>query len=432
MELIVAAKYLVNPDAPPLESGALLCRDGKIIAVDRLPQLKRQYPQVAVRDEPDAVLLPLLVNAHTHLELTDYPRWRHEQNHANEPDSFVDWILQLISIKKGLKPSHYSVSLKNGIAQSLAAGTGVVGDILAHYGARTAYSGTSLDGILYLETLGQDPAVIRRVKKGLWQTLDEPFAARPALGVSPHSPYTISSGYLRQVYHLSRKRKLRCCTHVAESPDEVAFTTDSRGGLAERFYPAINWQGFIPMPMKKRPVAYLHQQGGLFPENLLVHGVQLNDEEIELLADHGMSLVLCPRSNARLQVGKAPVAKLKRAGVKLTLGTDSLASNDSLSMWDEMAFAATWFAGALDAPTLLRMVTRGGAEALGVAKRQGELAPDRSAGFQLVRIPEGMATAELYEYFVSGVGQDAIIQVYIDGIPLRSGLMSASEQDPGA
>lgn len=422
MQQIITAKYLVNPDAPPVESGALLCHDGKIIAVDTLAHIKRQYPEATVTDYPDAVLLPLFVNGHTHLELTDYPHWRKDKNLVEEPDNFIDWILQLIRIKKGLKESHYNNSLKNGIEQSLTAGTGAVGDILAHYGARATYSGTSLGGILYLETLGQDPAVIRRVKKGLLQTLDEPFEAQAALGVSPHSPYTISTTYLRQVYDLCRQRKLRCCTHVAESPDEVTFMSDSRGGLAERFYPSIGWQGFIPLPMRKRPVAYLHQQGGLFPENLLVHGVQLDDDEIGMLANHKMSLVLCPRSNAKLQVGKAPVEKLKNAGVKLVLGTDSLASNDSLSMWDEMAFAATWFAGVLDAPALLRMVTKSGADILGVGDQQGEIAPKKRAGFQVVRVPSEVKATDLSDYLVSGIEQDAIIQVYIDGQPLRSGL----------
>ncbi len=130
------------------------------------------------------------------------------------------------------------------------------------------------------------------------------------------------------------------------------------------------------------PVEYLQQQGGLFPENLLVHGVQLREKEIALLAAEKMSLALCPRSNARLKVGRAPASELLKAGVNLCLGTDSLASCDSLSIWDEMAFAHRWFEGQLDAPSLFRMATLAGAQALGLDHCSGSLEKGKKRVFR--------------------------------------------------
>lgn len=263
--------------------------------------------------------------------------------------------------------------------------------------------------------------MIRRLKKALHQTLEEPFAAAAVLGLSPHSPYTINYRYLRHIFALCKQRQLRCCTHVAESEDELKFTRDSRGAIAERFYHAINWQEFIPPPSGMRPVAYLDKLGGLFAENLLVHGVHLNDADIALLARNNMSLALCPRSNARLQVGRAPAGRLRKAGVNLALGTDSLASNDSLSLWDEMHFAAHWFAGELDAPTIFAMATQQGADALGVGDAYGSLSVGKKSSFQIVACPD-VGENELYEYFTSGIPTNAILQIYRDGIPQFSGV----------
>lgn len=417
LNCIYTAKYLVSSNAPPVEGGALLAQAGQIAAIGTLNELKRNFPGVAIIDYADALMVPLLVNAHTHLELTDFPQWAISAGEDQAPDNFVDWILRLIRIKQKLGEEQYRLSLQHGIEQSTAAGTGAVGDILAHHASRDLYQNSSLIGTLFLETLGQDSAVIHRLRKALGEALRDLAVGGLDLGVSPHSPYTISQGYLQSIYSDCQRDQLRCTTHLAESPDEVEFIERSQGRLISRLYPCIGWEKYIPQPTGLPPVEYLQQQGGLFPENLLVHGVQLSAAEIDLLAEKKMSLALCPRSNARLKVGKAPAGKLHRAGVKLALGTDSLASCDSLSIWDEMAFAHHWFAGELDAPTLFNLATQGGAEALGIGTNTGSLQPGKSAGFQILRPKTTVAANEVFDYFVSSCCTDDIIQVYHRGQP---------------
>ncbi|MDX2479155.1 MAG: amidohydrolase family protein [Desulfuromusa sp.] len=426
LSCIYTAKYLVSSNAPPIEAGALFAHAGRIAAIGTLKEVKRNFPGVAVVDFADALLVPLLVNAHTHLELTDFPQWAVNVGDTVPPNNFVDWILRLIRIKQKLDDRQYRISLNNGIEQSIAAGTGAVGDILAHHAARDLYQNSSLLGTLFLETLGHDPAVIRRLKNGLAEALKDLTVGLVELGVSPHSPYTISKDYLQGIYAHCQRDKLRCTTHLAESSDEVEFIKWSQGNLSSRLYPYIGWENYIPQPTGLRPVEYLQQQGGLFPENLLVHGVQLNAAEIELLAEKKMSLVLCPRSNASLNVGKSPAAKLYHAGVKLALGTDSLASCDSLSIWDEMAFAHHWFDGELDPPTLFNMATQGGAETLGIGNEVGSLEIGKSAGFQILRPKTTVAVDEIFDYFISSRCTDDIIQVYHRG---QSQLLQLDEQN---
>ncbi len=132
------ARLLYSGDTPPVEGGALLELDGRIAAVGAFAEIKRQHPAATIVDHGDAVMLPIMVNAHTHLELTDYGQWAKTAGEVEEPADFVAWILQLIRIKRTLQRTHYCRSVANGIAQSIAAGTGAVGDIMSQYFARTA------------------------------------------------------------------------------------------------------------------------------------------------------------------------------------------------------------------------------------------------------------------------------------------------------
>ncbi len=416
MTRIFTAKFLISADAPPVEGGALLVHAGRIAAIGTRKEVARNHPDVEVVDFSDALIVPLLVNAHTHLELTDFPLWiANGGGGGKAPPSFVDWILQLIKVKRKLIEEDYRRSLRHGIEQSLAAGTGAVGDILSQHGLRGLYHDSPLSGSLFLETLGQDPASIRRLRASLSEALEDEVIGSVELGVSPHSPYTISQDYLQSIYRYCQHQNIRCTTHVAESPDEVEFVEQGQGPLASRLYPFIGWQGFIPQGSGLRPLEYLHHQGGLFPENLLVHGVQLSANEMTLLAEKGMSLALCPRSNAKLNVGQAPAGELYRAGVNLALGTDSLASCDSLSIWDEMAFAHRWFDGELDAPTLFHIATQGGAKALGIENEFGSLEIDKSAGFQVLQPQTKVAVNEIFDYFVSSTCSNDIKYLYHQG-----------------
>ncbi|WP_303720967.1 amidohydrolase family protein [Malonomonas rubra] len=415
MTKIYCAKYLVPGNAPPIIGGALLAVNGKIVSIGRFADLRRAHPEVQVVEFPDCVLLPLLVNAHTHLELTDFPLWAQQFGETTEPDNFVDWILRLVRVKRKLGKKAYSCSVANGIRQSLAAGTGAVGDILSQYSSRKVYQGTMLHGVLYLESLGHDPEIISRFRNELRSLLAEERVGLMQLGISPHSPYTISADYLKDVYEKCFRQNLPCSTHLAESPEEIEFVVHGGGDLAKRFYPSVGWKYLIPKGSGCRPAEYLHRHAGLFPKNLLVHGVQLSGREIELLAKQQMSLVLCPRSNAKLKVGKAPVAQLLQAGINLSLGTDSMASNDSLSVWDEIAFAHNWFGGECDAPTLLKMATSGGADALGLAAQLGSLEVGKLAEFQVLQPETAVAENEIFDYLVAPGRTEEIVQVFHQG-----------------
>lgn len=423
MMTLYRSRYLVPVTTAPQEQGALVVENGLIIAMGTATELEARYPLCHQHDYGDAILLPAFINAHTHLELSHYPEWAAQWQHNNvdfvaldEPSTFTDWIIRLIEIKKnlGFNLQTYQDSWQAGLNQTLASGTGQCGDIIS-VSALTQLAAEQLAGRGFIEVIGQDP---ERVNQQLLQ-VEQCRQSWPNLhwGAAPHSPYTLSSELLKHSYRVSAAKHLRTTIHIAESADEVAFTCESCGSIAEQMYPYVGWQHHLPAPRNIRPLQLLQQAGGLTASNVLVHGVHLNADEIKQVATAGCSMVLCPRSNAKLNVGVAPAAQYLQAGVPLALGTDSLASNDSLSLWHEMAFAHDWFNGDLDCEQLLRMCTRGGAQALyGAHSSEGQLAVGAPASFQVIQ-PKSLPDIDhIYPFLCQAQRNDEVQQLVVNGV----------------
>lgn len=411
--ILYRARYLLPIAAEPLEDGALLVQDGRIAAVGRFAALRSAAAELV--DFGEAVLLPPFANAHTHLELSHYPRWAATLGETAIPDSFVDWILQVIRIKRQIVPNRFLLSLQEGIRLALASGTGAVGDILSCFPARAAHTDSPLKGRLFYETLGLDPARNREILRTISALLDKGRVGSLEPGISPHSPYTLSAEYLEEIFDYARRRGVPAATHLAESADEVAFLQDADGPLARVLYPYVGWLEMLPPPARRTPLAYLAERGGLVAGNLLIHGVQVTAADVGRLARSGASVVLCPRSNARLGVGRAPVGLYLDQGVPLALGTDSLASCDTLSLWDEIAFARNWFEGRLSPSQLLAMASRNGAVALGLDGEMGILEATWGAHFQVLLPPFIPARAELEEFLCSPGRSAEVAALYLDG-----------------
>jgi len=423
MMTLYRSRYVVPVSSAVVEQGALVVENGRIIAIGDAHQLQKRYPMCQHHDYGDAIVLPAFINAHTHLELSHTPQWT-QQWQSNHPDyieltehsSFTDWIIRLIEVKKelGFDLSAYKDSWQAGFEQTLASGTGYCGDIVS-VAPLTELAAKQLNGRSFIEVIGQDP---NRVSQQLQQVEQcQKNWPNGGWGAAPHSPYTLSGELLKHSYRFARAQQLRTTIHIAESADEVAFTCDSCGSIAEQMYPFVNWQQYLPPARHLRPIQLLEQAGGLNPQNVLVHGVHLNAAEIDQVAAAGCSMVLCPRSNAKLNVGIAPAAQYLQAGVSLALGTDSLASNDSLSLWHEMAFALDWFNGDLDPQQLLRMCTIGGAQALyGSQTQLGKLAVGSPASFQVVQ-PSSLPDKEnIYPFLCQAQRSDEIQQLVVNGV----------------
>jgi len=381
---IYAASWLINTDSDPLPGGAIAVAGGAIIATGQLADLRRDHPAAPVVEYPGCALLPGLINSHTHLELTHFPSWRLRTHVEYNPRRFVDWVIQVIKIKRGLGRDDYAASVREGIRMCLESGTTAVGEIVCDPTLAVLYRSSLLSGRLFFELLGHDQVRFRTQMEQALAVCDDLDPGSFLAGLSPHTPYTIAEENLAPIREAALAKGLPLAIHISESLAEGEFMADSAGPLADELYPFVGWERYLTPPRHCSSTELLDRAGLLTPSTLAVHCVHVTLNDAEILKRRGVHAVLCPRSNDRLDVGRPPVSLLKKLGIPLALGTDSLASNDSLSLWEEMRYALQAFPRDLSPQEVFTMATAKGAAALGISASHGSLEPGKRADFQVV------------------------------------------------
>lgn len=407
-DIIYAASWLINPDSPPVAGGAFLVRNGSIVETGSLNSLRSRY-SAPVLDFPGCALLPGFVNAHTHLELTHFSSWLHKSSVDYEPRRFTDWIIQLIKITRGLTAEAYPPSIREGVRMSLESGTTAIGEIVSNPALAELYQQSPLAGRLYFELLGQELSHFTGKLSAAAAAADQCEGEELLAGFAPHSPYTIAHEHLATIRDASASHSLPLSIHLSESRSEADFLFDGTGELASSFYPFVGWERFLGHPARCSSTELLDRFGLLTPTTLAVHCVHVSVADARILKTRGVNIALCPRSNELLDVGRAPVHLFKKFGIPLALGTDSLASNNSLSLWDELRFALDTFPNDLSVQDLFRMVTAGGAEALGISAFCGSLTSGKRADFQVIGNCDGGDATVLERVMREGSVQDVFV-----------------------
>ncbi|HEV3468629.1 MAG TPA: amidohydrolase family protein [Pyrinomonadaceae bacterium] len=375
MTKLYCARWVLPVTTEPIVDGAVAVRGSLIAGVGPRAEIEARFPGAEAEDFGEAAILPGLVNCHTHLELTAMRGFLE----AEEGDFFA-WLRKL-TIARGERMSGNDLyaSAAWGAAEALRAGVTCVGDASdAGAAVMRALGDAGLRGVVFKEAFGPDARSARerfeRARAGV-EALRASETRLVRLGLSPHAPYTVSPPLLTMLAEYAVAESLPLMIHAAESEAEDLLMREGRGPFAEGFAA----RGIEFDAPHTSTVRHLAAVGLLAARPLLAHCVRVDDEDIRLIKEHGARVAHCPKSNAKLGHGRAPLAAMLAAGVRVGLGSDSVASNNTCDLLEEARFAVLAaraagggrMPGAADA---LRLATLGGAEALGLGGRAGALA----------------------------------------------------------
>ncbi len=399
VSVLHCAPVVLPITSSPIRDGAVAIAGDRIAAIGPRAELQALYADARVRSWR-GVLTPGLVNAHTHLEYTDFA------DLATTGMPFHEWIRALIARNPTFTPSMWLESARRGVHQLLRAGTTCVADIVTHGPGLIPPAATGLSGISYVEMTGVDETRYEADLERMVGVLDSAPAGR-TIGVSPHAPYSMGTEVLRRLGVLARDRGMRLHPHAAETQQEVEYVATGGGPFAEsnvRFGLELELQG---CGCGVSPVAFLDSVGLLGPDVHVAHGVYVDEVDRKILRDKGTAVALCPRSNAILGAGAAPVAAYLAEGNTFGIGTDSSASAPTLDVLDDvralrdLARAQGYESDDLD-QRLVTAATLGGATAMGLPDA-GRLEPGARADLAVFDVPtEGDAYVTLVE---SGAGR---------------------------
>jgi 5-methylthioadenosine/S-adenosylhomocysteine deaminase len=384
----LSADWVLPVDGPPLRDAHVAWEDGRIVEV---------APGRAERHLDRAAILPGFVNAHSHLEYASYAGF-------GEGLDFPRWLALHIERKGRLGFEEMEAVARLGAAESLTSGVTTVGDLSYSGAAATACAELGLRAIVYLEVFGPGTEQMETRFAANRDRIAGSLSGRVELGISPHTPYTAPLELWRAATELG----LPVATHFAETEAEAEWTRSGRGPV----------DGIPATSIRELAAA-----GLLSSRITAAHCVHLDPGELELLVAHDVSVVHCPRSNALLGCGIAPLAVLLDAGLRVGLGSDSPASTPSFDFFDELraavylARARERRADALTVAEALALATIGGARALGLDTLVGTLTTGKRADLTAVSLAESPydPVEDPVAAVVFGGSPSRVLETIVDG-----------------
>ncbi len=397
------ARYVLPVGAAPIEHGVVTVEGGHIVSVGS------NAPEGApVDDLGEVVLLPGLINAHTHLELSHF-----DQPLGKPGVRLVEWIPSLLARRAEASIADAD-SIGRGLDECLRSGSTALADIASAPWPPGLLDRCPDHSVVFQELIGPTPERAASALESARRHLASPPGAHRQLGLSPHAPYTVRPELLEAAIVLAAQAGAPVAMHLAESWEEIELLETGGGPFREMLEALGAWSpGLVSAPL--RPLDYLRKLATA-PRTLVIHGNYLSAREWSFLAERRdrMAVVYCPRSHTHFGHAAYPLGRMLAAGVPVCLGTDSLASTPDLSLLAEMRLAAARHPDVAPA-TLVELGTLAAARALGCADELGSIEPGKSANLVAVALPTA-PPADPYQAVLYGNG--LVVEVVLRGTRL--------------
>jgi cytosine/adenosine deaminase-related metal-dependent hydrolase len=449
MTTLYCARWVLPVSSPAIADGAIAVEGEQIVAVGSRATLAKQFPDAAPSDLGNSAIIPGLVNAHSHLELTAMRGFLEQ-----EEGDFFAWLRKLTHARlERMSPDDLYISAAWGACEAVRAGVTCLADASDSASqSMTALRDVGLRGIVFQESFGPDPRLAKEKfeeLKAKVSRLRELETSLVKCGVSPHAPYTVCAPQLELISRFALDEGLPVMMHAAETWMEVSLLREGQGPFAEGLRKrGIEWQS-----PGVSTIQYLREHGVLQTRPLLAHCIHVDETDIELMKESDARVAHCPKSNAKLGHGVGPFGKFLAHGISVGLGSDSVASNNTCDLLEEARFALLLARagisasvadtgelvdggdggkGRLSAAEVLHTVTLGGAQALGLQDRIGELREGLQADFAVVSL-DGYHQLPSYDVMstliFSSSGRDVSLTVVAGREVYRAGRVTTVDED---
>jgi 5-methylthioadenosine/S-adenosylhomocysteine deaminase len=430
MVTIYAATWVLPSVSSPIADGAIAIEGSRIVSVGPRAALASSYPQAVLKTFDGCAIIPGLVNAHSHLELTAMRGYLEK-----EETDFFAWLRKLtVARLEKMSLDDIHVSATWGACEAIRAGVTCIADAsdVAVMSVR-ALKDVGLRGIVFQESFGPDPGLVADnfgKLKAKVSELRELESDLVKVGVSPHAPYTVCGRQLELIADYAQTEKLPLMMHAAESAAEEALIREGGGIFADALAKRnIDWS-----TPGVSAIQYLRERQVLETQPLLAHCIRVDNDDLEIIAETRTKVAHCPKSNAKLGHGRAPFVAFLQKGIEVGLGSDSVASNNTGDILEEARFAA--LLGRFDAPVSADQVfsaaTIGGARCLGLGDRVGQLSEGASADFVVLSL-RGTHQLPIYDPIVTTIfsssGRDVLMTVVAGREVFRDGVIENADEE---
>lgn len=420
--MLLCAQYILPITSEPFQDGAVLVRDGLIRDIGKVEMLKLRYPEEEVVDFGLAALMPGLVDLHTHLENSVMRGIVHDV-------PYTTWVMSVAEKSSKMDVGDWYDSAILGGLDALSSGITCVADITVTGAACTATQKLGLRSVIYREVGAMDKRrvdyAMRMAENDIMHWREEVDPSRITIGVAPAALYICHPSVFGRVAEFAERENMPMAMHLAGSREEYNFT--KYGSSTFSVHGMDSKRGFVEippwLPTGASPVRYALNWGAFETSNMLaIHCVQVDEEDLKKLKEYDVAVGVCPRCNAQLGMGVAPVNEFLRAGLRMGLGTDSPAATDSTDMLAEMRLGMLIQRAVnpnefLDSSTMLEVATLGGARALRLDDKIGSLDVGKCADIIAVDLSSShqTPTADPVSAVVNTCAGTDVLMTMVDG-----------------